>query len=239
MPEGAKFACALVNGVRGNGAGEICAFGPRARRKRKNMQIAERQGGDEIHGGGVICVAFAGEANDDVGADGGVRQRAADEFDAAGIMRGAIPAMHSTKNPIRSRLQRQMEMRRDAWFGSDEVDEILSDVDGLNGAKAKAGKLGFVEDFADERVERNAQGEVSAVAAEIDSAEDDFLCAGLHEAMDFAKDGGRGEAAAASADERNHAVGAAMIASVLNFESGASARGGENIVKFIGAQIVR
>lgn len=42
LREGAKFTRALVNGVCGNGAGEICGFGARARRKRKNVEIAER-----------------------------------------------------------------------------------------------------------------------------------------------------------------------------------------------------
>lgn len=188
LREGAKFACALVNGVRGNGAGEICGFGARARRKRKNVEIAEWQSGDEIHCGGVVFIGFAREADDDVRADGGVRKSFANEFDAASIVCGAIPAMHDAKNTVRAALQRQMEMGRDARVGSDEIDEILSDVDGLDGAEAEAGKLGFIEDFADQREKRNARSEVATVAAEIDSAEDNFLCAGLHEAMDFAED---------------------------------------------------
>lgn len=110
-----------------------------------------------------------------------------------------------------------MEMRGNAQLACDEIDEILSDVDGFDGAEAKARKLGLIENFADERVERDARREIAAVAAEIDSAEDNFLRAGLHEAMDFTEDDGGGEAAAASADERNYAVGAAMMASVLNF----------------------
>lgn len=187
----------------------------------------------------MIFGGFAGEANDDVGADGGVRERFADEFDSAGVMGGAIPAMHGAKNAIGAALQRQMKMRGDARLARDEIDEILSDVDRFDGTEAKAGKRAFVKDFADEGEKREARREVAAVTAEIDSAEDDFLRAGFDEMADFIEHSGGLHAAAASANKRNHAVGAAMIASVLDFESGASARGGEIIVTQIGTRVVR
>ena len=202
------------------------------------MKVAERKAGDEIHGGGMVFAGFAGESDDDVSADGGVRQRFANEFDAAGVMRVAIPAMHGAKDAVGAALQRQMKMRRDARFGGDEIDEILRDVDGLDGAEAKAGERGFVDNLANKRVERNARREIAAVAAEVDSAEDDFLRAGLDEAMDFVEDSGGSEAAAASANERNYAVGTAMIAAVLDFESGACANCGERNVVRIG-EIIR
>src|SRR5215469_15038957 len=130
LGEGAKFAGALVNGVRGDLSGEICSFGSGARRKRKNVKVAERESGDEIHRGGMIFTGFTGEADDDIGADGGMWKRFANEFDAASIVRGAIPTMHGAKNAVGAGLQRQMEVWRDARFGGDEIDEVLSDVDG-------------------------------------------------------------------------------------------------------------
>lgn len=100
LREGAKLARALVSGVRGNGVGEICGFGARARRKRKNVEIGERKSRDETHGGGVILVGFAGESDNDVGADGGVRKRFANKRNTLRVMRGAIPAMHGAKNAV-------------------------------------------------------------------------------------------------------------------------------------------
>ena len=60
----------------------------------KNVEVGERAGFDEVQGGGVIVFGFAGEAGDDVGADGGVGQLFLDEVDAAGVVFGAVPAVH-------------------------------------------------------------------------------------------------------------------------------------------------
>lgn len=136
----------------------------------------------------MIFGGFARESDDDVSADGSVRERFVNERDALRIMRGAIPAMHGAQNAVGAALQRHMEMWRDARLARDEIDEVPSDVDGFDGTEAKAGERGFIENLADEREERNARREVAAVAAEIDSTEDDFLRTGLDEAMDFAED---------------------------------------------------
>jgi len=47
------------------------------------VEIGEGEALDESERGGVIVFGFTGEAGDDVGADGGVREALMDEFDAA------------------------------------------------------------------------------------------------------------------------------------------------------------
>ncbi len=67
-----------------------------------------------------------------------------------------------------------MEMLGDAIGAGEEVDEVLGDVLGLDGADAEAFDGGFVEDAMEEIDEFNAGGEVAAVGAEVDAAERRF-----------------------------------------------------------------
>jgi len=98
----------------------------------------------------------------------------------------------------------------------------LGDILGLDGADAEAFDGGFFQDAAEEVEELYAGGEVAAVGAEVDAAEDDFAEAGIAEAPDFLKNGLGREAAAFSADEGDDAVGAARIAAILDLQGGAS-----------------
>src|SRR5256885_8672023 len=113
----------------------------------KNMQISEGTGLDEIHRGGVVVLAFAWEAGDDVGADGGVRQLFADEIDAARVVFGAIPAMHGGKNSVGRGLQRHVEMIRKARRRCKKRDHIASNVERFDRAQAQASDLRFIEDL--------------------------------------------------------------------------------------------
>jgi len=86
------------------------------------VEIGERVLRNELEGCGVVGFGFSREASDDVGADGGVGQTVVDEFDAAGVVFGAIPAMHGGKDAIGSGLQRHVEMWGDAVIRGEEVD---------------------------------------------------------------------------------------------------------------------
>lgn len=177
--EGAEFAGAALD----SGAGDfVCkrgGFGAGALGKRENVEIGEREAFDESHGCGVVVFGFAGEAGDDVGANGGVGEAFMDEFDAAGVMLGAIPAVHGGENAVGSRLQWHVEMLGDAIGRGEEVDEVLGDVEGLDGADAETLDGGFAEDAAKYGFEFDARRKIAAVSAEVDAAEDDFVVAGF------------------------------------------------------------
>ena len=149
------------------------------------MEVGERVALDEVDCGGVIFGGFAGKAGDDVGADGGVGKLIADEFDAAGVVFGAIPAMHGGENFVGGGLQRHVEVLGDARRRCEKRDEILRDVERLDGADAETGDVRFVEDSAEKIFEFDARGEIAAPGAEVDAAEDDFFVAGGGEASRF------------------------------------------------------
>src|SRR5260370_19206448 len=144
-----------------------------------------------------------------------------DEFDAAGVMLRAVPAVHGGEDAVGGRLKGHVKVLGDAIGGSEEIDEVLGNVEGLDGDSGEAFDGGFAENFAEEIFEFDPGGKIAAVGAEIDPAENDFAESRFGEALDFMNHGLRWKAAASPADEGDHAVGAAGIAAVLDFEGGA------------------
>ena len=159
------------------------------------MEIGERQILDKAERGSVIFFGFARETGDDIGADGGVGEEFADRLDAAGIVFGAIPAMHGGEDTVGSRLERHVEVRGEAIGRREESDHVAGNVERLNGTDAKALNRCLVEDETEEIEEFDARRKVAAVSTKVDATENDFLVAGRCEALEFAEDRGDGEAA--------------------------------------------
>jgi len=85
--------------------------------------------------------------------------------------------------------------------------------------------MSFVDDLAEEIEKIVARGEIASPSAEIDAAKNDFLVAGGGKIANFVEDFVRREAAAFSAYERDDAEGAAVVATVLDFQCGAGVVG--------------
>jgi len=100
ISEGAKFAGASFDDMARQLAGERGGFGAGTLRVGENVEVSEGAGSDEIQSCGVVGIGFAWETCNNVGSDGGVRQSIVDEFDAAGVVLGAIPAMHGGENAV-------------------------------------------------------------------------------------------------------------------------------------------
>src|SRR6266705_948449 len=132
-----------------------------------------------------------------------------------------IPAMHCGEDAVRAGLQRDVKVLRDAVVGGEEIDQFAGNVHWLDGADAETLDGGFVEDALQQIDKFDARGEIAAPGAEIDPAQDDFARAGGDESADFAENFVWSKAAAASAHEGNHAVRAAVVATILNFQDGA------------------
>ena len=113
-----------------------------------------------------------------------------------------------------------MEVRGEAIGRSEQINEVLCNVEGLNRADAEPFDGCFIENAAEEIFEFDARGQVAAVGAQVDAAEHDFAVSGFAEAPDFLEDGFWRQAAASPANKRNHAVAAAGITAVLDLEGG-------------------
>src|SRR3989449_935835 len=219
--EGAEFAGAALHDGAGDFVCESCGFGAVAYGEREDVEIVEGEALNEGERGCMVSFGFAREAGDDVGADGGLRGTVVDECDAAGVVLGTIRAMHGGEDAVGGGLQGHVEVLGDAVGGGEEIDEVLGDVEGLDGADAEALDGCFAEDAAEEIFEFDAGGEIAAVGAEVDAAENDFAVAGFGEAVDFSNDFAGWQGAASAANKRDDAVGTAGGATVLDLERGA------------------
>ena len=146
--ESAEFGGAAMNGFAGDLQLERSGFCARAGGIREDVKVCERERTDEAQGRFVIGFGFTGEAGDDIGSDRSVGEKFADELYAAGVVFGAIPAMHGAENVVRAGLKRHVEMMGDASSTGEKRDEILRDVERLDGAYAEAWERSFVEDAA-------------------------------------------------------------------------------------------
>src|SRR5208337_2116436 len=183
--EGPQFARAAFDDATGNLMGQSSRFCAGARGIREDMQVGEGPLFDEAQCGGVVGFGLAWEPGDDVGADSGIGKALVNELDAAGVMFGAIPAMHGREDAVRSGLQRHVEMRRKALAGGDEIDESEGNIERLDGADAEALDGSFVENAAKEIEKCDARRKIAAIGAEIDAAEHDFAITGTGEALNF------------------------------------------------------
>src|SRR6185437_1513213 len=80
----------------------------------EHVQVSEWPIFDESDGFVELYIGFTGETGHDVGAYASIRHQAVREIEARGIMTCAIFPEHSFENGIRARLQRNVDMLRDA-----------------------------------------------------------------------------------------------------------------------------
>src|SRR2546429_1836015 len=154
---------------------------------------------------GVILFCLAGEACDCVGADGGMGEVLANEFNTARVVLGTIPAVHGSEDAIRARLQRHVEVLGKPFGRSKELNQVLRDVHGLDGTEAQMLNGRLLQNATKQVSELHLRREVAAIIAEGDAAQDDFAIARIGELLELANDGFRRQATTLSADKGNHA----------------------------------
>src|ERR1700720_3495234 len=98
--ESAQFTRAACDYLLRNLLLQICRRRTRTRRKRKNVQVGEREPFNERERGLMVCLGLSGKSSNHVRADGRVGEPFAREFRMACVMLGAIPAMHCRKDAV-------------------------------------------------------------------------------------------------------------------------------------------
>lgn len=108
--EGAERGHALLNGASGDGifAVEFPGAGIGARGEREEVEVGKGLRGNEIAAFLEEGVGFAGKADHDVGADGGIGEQSANGGEALGVVPGAIAAVHAAQDGVRTGLEGQV-----------------------------------------------------------------------------------------------------------------------------------
>src|SRR6516162_3443110 len=164
-----------------SGKGGRARAGPRG--IRENMEVREGALFDKAQRGGVVVCGFAGEACDYICADRGVRQALVNQLDTARVVFGAIPTVHRGENAVAGRLQGHVEVRCDASIRREQLDEVLRNIEGLDGAKAQTVDLRFAENAPQKFQKLHTRTEVAAVASKMNAAKNDFAKTGIGELL--------------------------------------------------------
>ena len=168
------------------------------------MEVGEGEFVDETVGFGKLGVGFAGEANHDVGADGGGGHEGAGFGDAVGVVAGPVFAVHAAEDGVGAGLERGVDVEGDAGGVGHEMEEIVGEVHGLDRGEAEAFDGGFGEEAAEEAGEAEGLARFPAPAAEVDAGKDNFAVVAA-EVLDLGDDLVGGHGAAAAADEGDDA----------------------------------
>lgn len=207
------FAGNLVFAVSGGGAG---AGG-----------VGEGEGGieadvaDGLAGALELCFVFARETDNDVGGEGDARDGFSDPGgDFFEALNGVNPP-HFSEHVIVAALKGQVDVLHDGGAVADGFDELLAEVSGVGGGVADALDAGDFRDFPEKLGEGDvAFEEVFAIAVDGLAEEGDFLGAEVGELLDFFEDFDGGSTALAAPGAGHDAVGAELIAAVLDGDEG-------------------
>jgi len=146
--EGAELAGTLFDDVRRTVIWKRGCLSTGPGRIGKNVEICEGSPLDELESSGMFLFGFAREAGDNVGADCSVGEVLTDEFDAASVVFGAIPAVHGGENSVGARLQGHVKVFGQAGCRGEEKNQIASNIERFDGTEAEPFDRGFVENLS-------------------------------------------------------------------------------------------
>jgi MFS family permease len=206
-------------------------------RKRKQVQVAERQLSHKIERLSEFRICLAGKTNHDIRAQGKIRPRGRHyRTHLLHVVPGAVAPMHPSEDRIGTRLQRQVDMPRKALSSKlpHQADQILIPVHGLDGTKPQARQIRVAEDLPDQSRQRGPQfvpwdWQVASPSAQVDARQHQFLAARGHKAQGLSQHSSRRQAPRRSSRLRNHAKRTAVPAPFLNLQVGSSLRTGHKL----------
>ncbi len=121
----------------------------------KDVEIRERQAVDQRERRLVIRLGFAGEAGNHIGAEAEDGQARGQPCEPRAVRLGGVPMpAHALQYPVRARLQRRVQMRREVtWRFDQQARDRVVDFGRLDGGETKA----HVGDSGDQCFEQLAQ----------------------------------------------------------------------------------
>ena len=118
-----------------------------------------------------------------------------------------------------------MQMRTDRIRTRHQVEQPVGDFARVEGTETNARHQTALGDLLDQCGQIDFRLKILAVAAEMDAGEDDLLVTGFGELAHLGQHFPGHHAAAQSARRRDDAVGAAVVAALLDFHEGAGVAG--------------
>ena len=176
-------------------------------------------------GMGEFLLRLAGKADDDVEADGRIRQARANSLDQC-AKEGCVAATpHASQDRIIAGLQGDMQMRAEDGGGGEKIKESVGDFRRFDGAETQAFDPRFGQQSLQQGGQVRGRGEVAAVTANVDAGEDNFGIAGSDKVAHLLQHLLGRHRAAAAAGVGDDAVGTEGVAAVLDLDEGTAALG--------------
>ncbi len=186
----------------------------------EHMEIGDGTALDERVGLFEFVVGLAGEPGDDIGAQGGLGKAAGERGRHLQVLGGRVGTAHPAKDRIGSALKRQVEVM---------CHPVARSVDGVLQGLIHLQRLDRTQPVAvgpslfDEKSQKIGEGAFPGVAAplsQVDAGEHDLPVASGGQEAHLLQDFGLGHAARRASSQRDDAVGAMGVASVLYLEEG-------------------
>lgn len=180
----------------------------------KGVNVAEPDFASKVATFLEIGVGLAWETYDDVGRDVEISAKGLDSFAHFSELGGRVKTVHLPERVFAAALQADVHVRR-KFFVLKEFEETVGKLVRLNGGDAHAKITIDVENVFNELLEI---GVFVLITSHVDSGQNDFLEAVSDDFPDIVKDIFRRTAGASASYGWNDAVGAVVVAAVVNLD---------------------
>ena len=214
--------------------GKIGSRGAAAARIGKHMNL---QKADLLHKGHAlqkVLLGFAGKAHDHIGgkADQARRKGSAQVLYHPGILLGGVGAAHTAQGGRAAALQAQVKLGAKPGKPCQPLNIAGLQHIGVKAAKAHTLNAGHCVDLF-QNIQK-ARAVVLAVAGQADARNHHFFITGSGQSVQLGQNAGFVAAAHGAAGTRDHAIGTAAVAAVLDLDKGAGV-----ILKFFQWQLFK
>jgi len=181
---------------------------------------------DEVFEDGDVLRSFAGEADDEAGAEGDAGDGGADLLDGLEEDVGTGSALHGLEYGGRGVLQGNVEIFADVVVLGDGFKQLVGDAVGVGVEEAEPAEVGDAGELVEEGCEAVFEAQVFAVAGGVLADEGNFLDAAGDEGLGLGDDGLKAAGTKFAAEVGDDAEGAGMVAALGDFDVGGGSRGG-------------
>ena len=172
----------------------------------------EPGGLDHAQGLLEVLLRLAGEADDDVGADRGVRQLGAHPVEDAEELLRAVGPAHGAQDAVGAGLQRHVQLRHDVRGLRHRVDHVVGERRRVRAGEADALEPADLARGAQQLAERPTVAELDAVGVDVLAEQGDLDRAVVDQGLDLGQDVAGAAVLLLAAQRRDDAEGAGVVA---------------------------
>ncbi len=137
-----------------------------ARREWEGVDVDEFRVGDDLEGAVEFFVGFAGEADDDVGGEGGAVVGLVEAVDHFQEVVASVLAVHAAEEMVGAGLQGEVEMGDDLFVIAEGGEEMVIEVAGFEAGEAEAEEAGDLGAECVDEITQRMSGGVGATVPE-------------------------------------------------------------------------